>query len=106
TRNQEFHKLRRHGGGQSATHNPTTAAAAAGSCCCRCSGGGGVGGDEWWGYGGSEWRWWRWQRDLIDRATRSKFGVRQKILPEKFSDSGGWPKAKVVAGDKGGGGGE
>nr|GEU84733.1 hypothetical protein [Tanacetum cinerariifolium] len=61
-RNQEFHKLRRRGGDQSATHSPTTAAAAAGSGCCRCSGAGGVGVDEWWGYGGSEWSWWRVQR--------------------------------------------
>nr|GEW52243.1 hypothetical protein [Tanacetum cinerariifolium] len=28
--------------------------------------------------------------DLIDRATRSDFGVRRKILPENFSGSG-WP---------------
>nr|GEX61256.1 hypothetical protein [Tanacetum cinerariifolium] len=33
--------------------------------------------------------------DLEDRATRSKFGVRRKISPEKFSGSGGWPE--VVA---------
>nr|GEU90244.1 hypothetical protein [Tanacetum cinerariifolium] len=41
--------------------------------------------------------------DLIDRATRSDFGVFRKISPENFSGSGGgWPEVVVVAGDKGG----